>query len=723
MQPLDPRDPRQVGPYRIVALLGAGGMGRVHLGLDPGGAPAAVKVVRAEYAYDPDFRERFARELDLLSRVHGAYTPRVLGGDPSGQMPWMATEYVVGPSLHDLVLRTGPLPEQAVRHLARGIAQALAHVHAQGTVHLDLKPGNVMVSAAGPQVIDFGIARAMEDAQRGAGPGGGDGDDEDAGAAVRADGTESTQATIIGTPGYMSPEHVRQEGGGPPSDVFALGGVLVHALTGTGPFGDGHPSAVMFRITTRDPVLTGVPASLVDLVRACLDKDAGRRPTAAEVLDALGGPLAPASSAAAWLPAPAAREVDAVAREYEDTVASSAVHAGPHGSGGPGDSRGSGARRRLLLLGGAAAALVLLAGAGTWAAVALRGGGNGGSGGPEEGGASPEPRAQCDITEHIAPELAATAQDRPSLPSTFINKPVFSADGRAIAVGSSDGVVLWDWEAETELARVELDSDAFSIQPALSPDGCRLGYPDTDGAHVYVLETGEHTVYREGLEIQATAFSPDGESLAVSGASAGQDGAVYLLDLGSGEITRTFDGLVMAQTIVFSPSGEHVAAINYEGHVRVWDVAGADVLFETTGAKSGFGDNLFLPTDEGDLLYMEADGRSIVHTDYLTGEEVRTIAPEQELEDEFSEFAVSWEDDRVFAPYSPGETIVTDEEAYGTKVFELSSGEELTADGDEGFLSLVTPRPGGGMIAGFPLDNTPLWLIDPEPVRLVSTLG
>ncbi|NYJ35572.1 WD40 repeat domain-containing serine/threonine protein kinase [Nocardiopsis aegyptia] len=714
MQPLDPRDPRQAGPYRIVALLGAGGMGRVYLGLAPDGAPAAVKVVRAEYAYDPDFRARFAGELDLLSRVHGAYTPRVLGADPSGQMPWMATEYVVGPSLHDLVLRTGPLPEQAVRHLARGVAQALAHVHSLGMVHLDLKPGNVMVSAAGPQVIDFGIARAMEDGRRGgedAGGREGSGDGE---------GGEDAEGAIIGTPGYMSPEHVRQEESGPPSDVFALGGVLVHALTGSGPFGDGHPSAVMFRITTQEPVLTGVPAGLVDLVRACLDKDPGRRPTAAQVLQVLGGPVAPAPAATAWLPPPAAQAVDAVAREYQGIAAQQAAagHAPP---GTPGPAGGPGARRRrLLLVGGAATALLLLAGAGTWAALALRGGPGAE---PGEGGASPEPSTECDVIADIAPELAENAQDRPTLPSTSVNAPEFSADGRALAVAASEAVVLWDWERETEIARVEVDTDEFMVSPALSPDGCRLGYPDTDGAHVYHLGTGEHTVYREGSDIEDMAFSPDGRTVAVSGASAGQGGAIFLLDLESGEIVRTYEEVSAAQTIAFTPNGEHMAAVDFEGHTRVWDVESGDVVFEADDGDHGFGDNLFLPTDEGDLLYMANEGGSIVHTNYLTGEHVRVLTTEDDLEDGFTEFAVSMADDRVFAPYSPGEFVVTDEEAYGMKVFELSTGEELTADEDEGYMSLVTARPGGGMLAGFPLDNTPLWLVEPDPVRLAGTLG
>src|SRR5699024_7275232 len=206
MRPLADDDPTRIGPYKITALLGGGGMGRVYLGFDHDDHPAAVKVVRAEYAYDPDFRERFAHELSPAQRVPGQGVPRVYSADTSGERPWLATAYVKGPSLQHLVERTGPLPEPSAVLLARAVAQALTGVHAQGLAHRDLKPANVMVAAEGPQVIDFGIARAAEDKQQPHG------------------------AVIAGTPGYMAPEASRGEQAGPPADVFALGGVLVWAL-------------------------------------------------------------------------------------------------------------------------------------------------------------------------------------------------------------------------------------------------------------------------------------------------------------------------------------------------------------------------------------------------------------------------------------------------------------------------------------------------------------
>ena len=328
MRSLADDDPPRIGPYKITALLGSGGMGRVYLGFDRDDQPAAVKVVRAEYAYDPDFRERFAHELSLAQRVHGQGVPRVYAADTSGERPWLATAYVKGPSLQHLVERTGPLPEPSAVLLARAIAQALAGVHAQGLAHRDLKPANVMVAAEGPQVIDFGIARAAEDERQ-------------------PDG-----ATIAGTPGYMAPEASRGERAGPPADVFALGGVLVWALTGTGPFGDGHPSSVLYRTETLDPELDRVPPPLRPLLAACLDKDPTRRPTAAQVLQTLGGPAAPASDAAQWLPPQAAAAVNEVAAEYDRVRSVS----------------GNGSKARGLLVAGAAAmALCMVGGFGFWA--------------------------------------------------------------------------------------------------------------------------------------------------------------------------------------------------------------------------------------------------------------------------------------------------------------------------------------------------------------------
>jgi hypothetical protein len=263
MQQPAPNDPKQVGHYRVVALLGSGGMGRVYLGLDPSGFPAAVKVVRAEYAYDPGFRERFARELELAQRVYGNYTPRVLSADTSGQTPWLATEYVMGPSLQDLVQDTGALPEDSVRFMGRGIAQALERVHATGLVHRDLKPGNVLLSRAGPRVIDFGIARAVE-------------------------GTALTRTGgVVGTAGWTSPEQYRGEAVTDRTDLFTWGALVAYAARGRAPFGEAGSDVVAGRILSAAPDLDGLSEDLRAVVAAALDKDPAGRPSSREAAHAV----------------------------------------------------------------------------------------------------------------------------------------------------------------------------------------------------------------------------------------------------------------------------------------------------------------------------------------------------------------------------------------------------------------------------------------------------
>jgi serine/threonine protein kinase len=253
-------DPQQVGDFRLQARLGAGGMGRVYLGYSPGGRPVAVKVVHPELARDPEFMQRFRREVAAAQAVSGAYTAAVVGAGPDDSPPWLATTYVPGPPLADLVTRIGPLPENAVWRLAGGLAEALQAIHAEGLVHRDLKPGNILIAADGPRVIDFGISRTTS------------------GTVVT-----STQ-TAIGTPAYMSPEQAQGLPVGPASDIFSLGSVLAFASGGVSPFGGGEMFAIGFRVVHGEPDLTRVPASVRPVIDACLLKDPAARPDLGELL-------------------------------------------------------------------------------------------------------------------------------------------------------------------------------------------------------------------------------------------------------------------------------------------------------------------------------------------------------------------------------------------------------------------------------------------------------
>ncbi|MDT0344487.1 serine/threonine-protein kinase [Streptomyces litchfieldiae] len=284
MEDLLAGDPREVGPYRLLKRLGGGGMGQVFLGRSRRGARlVAVKVVRPELAGDADFRRRFVREVEAARQVGGFYTAHVVDADPEADPPWLAAAYIPGPSLQQAVARHGPLPERALGPLAAGLAEGLAAVHDCQMVHRDLKPGNVLLAADGPRLIDFGIARAAED-------------------------TQLTRAgTAIGTPGFMAPEHLLGNDAGPESDVFALGAVLSYAATGRLPFGTGPAHAVNYRVVHEEPDLSGLPAPLAELVGDCLAKDAPRRPTVVEILDRVP---APDDTGISWLPSTVTTMID-----------------------------------------------------------------------------------------------------------------------------------------------------------------------------------------------------------------------------------------------------------------------------------------------------------------------------------------------------------------------------------------------------------------------------
>ncbi|HEY3651285.1 MAG TPA: serine/threonine-protein kinase, partial [Streptosporangiaceae bacterium] len=160
--PLQQTDPSRIGGYRLVARLGAGGMGVVYLAETRDGQPVAVKVLRPELADNPEFRTRFGREVTALTRIQGMCTVRVIEADTEAPKPFLVTEYADGPSLSEYVDAHGPLGPQMLYGLATGLAEALAAIHAAGIVHRDLKPSNVLLTAAGPKVIDFGIAQALD---------------------------------------------------------------------------------------------------------------------------------------------------------------------------------------------------------------------------------------------------------------------------------------------------------------------------------------------------------------------------------------------------------------------------------------------------------------------------------------------------------------------------------------------------------------------------------
>jgi serine/threonine protein kinase len=313
---LQPQDPREIGPYKLLGQLGMGGMGQVFLGMSAGGRPIAVKVIRAELASDPDFRARFEREVAAAQRVSGLFTALVVDADLTGATPWLATAYVAGPSLTETVRGHGPLPVHSLWALAAGLAEGLSAIHAAGVVHRDLKPSNVLLAEDGPRIIDFGISGAAE-----------------ASAATGA-------SVMIGSPGYMSPEQVLGRHVGPAGDLFSLGSVLTFAATGQAPFGQGSSAALMYRVVNNPPNLDGVPGDLRPLVGLCLAKDPADRPGADQLLAELGAiQPAPGWLAESIMSSFAQTQSAAVPAELAELVAPTAAPAAALSSPPPGGKR------------------------------------------------------------------------------------------------------------------------------------------------------------------------------------------------------------------------------------------------------------------------------------------------------------------------------------------------------------------------------------------------
>lgn len=244
-------------------------MGEVHLARradSPGGPPVALKVLRARLARDPGFLARFRREVAAARKVDSPFVVPLVDADTETAEPWLATAFVPGPTLADVIRSSGPLTEDRLREIGRALAGALEDIHAAGLVHRDLKPSNVLLHPdKGAQVIDLGIARAL-------------------------DGTRLTATgLVVGSAGYMAPEQLTGEGGSPASDVFALGAVLAYAATGRHPFGGGPAHRVGHRTLTEEADLDGVPDALLPLLASCLAKDPAQRPAPRRIRDVLAG--------------------------------------------------------------------------------------------------------------------------------------------------------------------------------------------------------------------------------------------------------------------------------------------------------------------------------------------------------------------------------------------------------------------------------------------------
>lgn len=266
---LRPGDPEEIAGYHVVSRLGAGGQGVVYLATAPNGEKVAIKQLKVG-PHDDRARQQLAKEVAAARLVAPFCTAQVLDADLDGPSPYVVSEYIDGLSLQQRIEQRGPLTGAALQRMAIATATALAAIHQAGVVHRDFKPANVMLAYDGPRVIDFGIARDLS--------------------------TDTTVTSrVFGTPAYMAPEQLAAERIGPATDMFAWASVIAFAGTGRAPFEAPHMMAVVHRITSGEPDLTGVSPELAVVLQRCLNKDPAGRPTAQQVLALLLGRTAPAN--------------------------------------------------------------------------------------------------------------------------------------------------------------------------------------------------------------------------------------------------------------------------------------------------------------------------------------------------------------------------------------------------------------------------------------------
>lgn len=582
MRALGDDESRAAGPYRLIAELGRGGMGRVLLGAAPDGRLVAVKQIRTALAEEDGFVARFRREVAASRKVSGAYTAAVVDADVTGAAPWLASVFVPGPSLQDTVDVAGVLPAEPALRLAAGLAAALGEIHRAGLVHRDLKPSNVLLAADGVRVIDFGIARAVD-----------------------GDATELTRSGwLIGSPGFMSPEQAEGHELTAASDVFSLGAVLVMACTGQSPFTGSSTPRTLYDVVHAEPDLSALPTQVRRIAELCLVKEPADRPSPADLLTAIG-PVTPSTTP--W-PAEVHRLIEKQHAEVaallggaipeapaEEVVPEGTVDlrttAGPTVARPAAPAPPPRARGRGMLVAALAVVVVVAAVVGLvrW---------------------SPWSGEPANAVEDGAITLDGH--------TGTVNDIAYSPDGTKLVTGSDDDTVrLWDLTRNRQLAEWDTSADVRSV--AFNSDGTLIAAVSGE-ADVMVWDVGklERTGDFDAGEATDVAFSPDGTVLAVSSGN-----AVELRDMTGFD----YSGLPISESkwisaIAFSPDG--MLAVGAGESVFGWNLVSRQRTDLVVRTRQTVADLAFTP--DGRTMAVADNTETVVLWDVAGGRRAGTLA-------------------------------------------------------------------------------------------------
>lgn len=656
--PLQPGDPALIGPYRVVGRLGQGGQGVVFLGVRQGADEeaerVAIKVLHAMHAADPEARRRFLREIETARQVAEFCTARVLDVGETGDALYVVSEYIEGPSLQKSVRADGPRQGTALHRIAVGTATALAAIHQAGVVHRDFKPGNVLLGPDGPRVIDFGIARAL-------------------------DVSTTTSSGVIGTPAYMSPEQIRGERVGPASDIFAWAGTMVFAATGRPPFEGGSIPAVLHRVLSGEPDLSGVPENLRPILAACFAKDPAARPTASELLmrliahpapdraasppagpperdDASPGTLPPRGGPPATVPPP----LEAVPEHRPAVLPAPGPHSpaaprpGPHAPGGTGHAPAPPRVTRPLLVAFSAVTAVLV----TLVVLVP-------SWGTPRGDATPTPEAVItdaafdDATPGTggsspapAPTPAATTAPPPSTAPVNIDANTGKAVGRplrghtddvyAVAVaevngrqvvvsGASDRTVrLWDLKSRRPLARLTGHTGWVRDIAVAQVGGQTVAVSVSHDRTLRMWDLTARRAFGAPIRFSQRLYSVavatlDGRTVAIVGGA----GRLWIYDLATreriGRPIEAHSAVIFNIAVAETAQGTRVFTASGDGTVRMWDPGAGPEQEGVLVSQSAAQINAVTTAElDGRLVVIAAGGDQVITVnDPWTGAEVR----------------------------------------------------------------------------------------------------